>query len=802
MTYLLMQTFLLLLSAYFFGAFVACVVKRWLQGAAAGYASQPALAGAQGAPSMARSAERGVERDFVDRPPMAPRLAPEPAIPPPAPRPPVREPRVERQPAPPPPPAFKPRSFEPVQPKIDILPRPAPRPAPKVADVMRFDRALWGPELNENMPRVAICEIRPAVFKLVTGPALPWPPKKTAFEIGAEEAAAATAAAAIAAAEIEQQSAAAAAAKQAAAKALAPPAPARAPGMSSALASAAAAAIAAAKSAAASIAPPQAEAPKEKEHEPRVKDAVANSAVKADVTKPEPSSSATPEPDLVKGPDVVKKTDAAKSAVAAEPKKPEPAKETGSAIKDSLPSPSTPNPAPAPAVTVKSEAANPAPSPTPTPGPAQPVTNSTGAALAAAAAAAMTAATTAAAAAAAAAKAATSSVAKPVEPAAAPISDGDDLQRIRAIDAKAEQGLKSLGVLRFEDIANWTSDDIDLFDQELNFAGRIDREQWIEQAQILAKGGETYYSRNRATAAKATAATPAATASPAVSASAPASSSAPVTAKTDAAKIETAPAAGTPIAADAGAPASVSAVPVPVPAPATVAVTPTPTPPEPAKPVSSPTPAPPSPDAKAASSNPPAVVPPDVVPAPKPPAPLGRSVSELASAAAAAIAAASASVTRGIRPIEPISPLSKADPNLVMPTRLADAIKEQGGKVQGGKDKSANDAVPVQRSDPEQPVAKASAPRAADDAGGDDLKRIRGVGVLIEKRLNGLGVTRYDHIANWTSGDIDRISRKLDFQGRIERENWVEQARILSSGGHTEFSRRVDRGEVETSKDS
>ncbi|MEQ1651881.1 MAG: hypothetical protein ABL897_05280, partial [Hyphomicrobium sp.] len=84
----------------------------------------------------------------------------------------------------------------------------------------------------------------------------------------------------------------------------------------------------------------------------------------------------------------------------------------------------------------------------------------------------------------------------------------------------------------------------------------------------------------------------------------------------------------------------------------------------------------------------------------------------------------------------------------------------------------------------------------------DDLKRIRGVGVLIEKRLNAKGVTSYSQIANWTTSDIDKISQDLDFKGRIERENWIEQARILSSGGHTEFSRRVDRGDVETSRDT
>jgi predicted flap endonuclease-1-like 5' DNA nuclease len=82
----------------------------------------------------------------------------------------------------------------------------------------------------------------------------------------------------------------------------------------------------------------------------------------------------------------------------------------------------------------------------------------------------------------------------------------------------------------------------------------------------------------------------------------------------------------------------------------------------------------------------------------------------------------------------------------------------------------------------------------------DDLKRIRGTGVLIEKKLNSLGVTRYDQIARWTNLDIERISQVLDFKGRIERENWVEQASILAAGGITEFARRLDREEVEAAR--
>ena len=166
-----------------------------------------------------------------------------------------------------------------------------------------------------------------------------------------------------------------------------------------------------------------------------------------------------------------------------------------------------------------------------------------------------------------------------------------------------------------------------------------------------------------------------------------------------------------------------------------------------------------------------------------------RSVTEMANAAAAAIAAASASVTRGLRPIEPISPLSKANPNVSRPARLQDALKEQDIRP------------PAASSKPDFNHLRSVKSEALRSAQFDDLKRIRGVGMLIEKRLHSMGITSYDQIAEWTSADIDRISQTLDFKGRVEREAWIEQARILSSGGETEFSRRIDRGDVDSSRE-
>ena len=92
------------------------------------------------------------------------------------------------------------------------------------------------------------------------------------------------------------------------------------------------------------------------------------------------------------------------------------------------------------------------------------------------------------------------------------------------------------------------------------------------------------------------------------------------------------------------------------------------------------------------------------------------------------------------------------------------------------------------------------AARSVRSAVPEDLKRIRGIGVLIEKKLNSMGITNYEQVANWSASDIERVSQVLDFKGRIERENWVEQARILAAGGQTEFSRRADRGDLDPAR--
>ena len=84
----------------------------------------------------------------------------------------------------------------------------------------------------------------------------------------------------------------------------------------------------------------------------------------------------------------------------------------------------------------------------------------------------------------------------------------------------------------------------------------------------------------------------------------------------------------------------------------------------------------------------------------------------------------------------------------------------------------------------------------------DNLTRIKGIGIKIEQTLNELGIFHFDQIAQWNEKHIAWIEKHLDFPGRIVREKWVEQAKILASGQDTEFSKRVEAGEVATSKKS
>jgi predicted flap endonuclease-1-like 5' DNA nuclease len=246
----------------------------------------------------------------------------------------------------------------------------------------------------------------------------------------------------------------------------------------------------------------------------------------------------------------------------------------------------------------------------------------------------------------------------------------DDLLRIRGIDAQIERLLSERGVSRYSQIAHWSAADVARLESQIGVAGRIARENWIEQAQILSRGGDTAYSREY---------------------------------DRDAKRAKEAPESEY------------------------------------------------ERDAERAKESP-----------------------------------------------ESMHDADEGDGD-------ERAVPPGQGRRSSPTDLRSLRSVRSEAYRFPEPGPQAAQRVAAQDkvlrsARRDDLKRIRGIGVLIEKKLNSMGIVAYEQIANWTAEDIDRVSQSLDFKGRIERENWVEQARILASGGATEFARRVDRGEAGTSR--
>ncbi|WP_295445815.1 hypothetical protein [Sphingorhabdus sp. EL138] len=82
-------------------------------------------------------------------------------------------------------------------------------------------------------------------------------------------------------------------------------------------------------------------------------------------------------------------------------------------------------------------------------------------------------------------KAPKAKAAKPTSPSSIP----DNLELIKGLGPKVNNLLKGLGVTSFAQVANWTAADVADIDAKLGaFAGRITRDNWIDQAQLLAAG--------------------------------------------------------------------------------------------------------------------------------------------------------------------------------------------------------------------------------------------------------------------------------------------------------------------------
>ena len=115
-------------------------------------------------------------------------------------------------------------------------------------------------------------------------------------------------------------------------------------------------------------------------------------------------------------------------------------------------------------------------------------------------------------------------------------------------------------------------------------------------------------------------------------------------------------------------------------------------------------------------------------------------------------------------------PVAEETPQPVVPETVFPKVRAQrtAKPAPVPKAKAAPAKAPV------RPVAKAA------KAGTGDLKQIAGIGPKLEQVLQGMGIATLADIAGWTDADVARVDAELGFDGRIARDDWVGQAKILT----------------------
>ncbi|TJW83001.1 MAG: NADH-quinone oxidoreductase subunit E, partial [Mesorhizobium sp.] len=119
-------------------------------------------------------------------------------------------------------------------------------------------------------------------------------------------------------------------------------------------------------------------------------------------------------------------------------------------------------------------------------------------------------------------------------------------------------------------------------------------------------------------------------------------------------------------------------------------------------------------------------------------------------------------------------------------------------KSRSGPITKAEPASAFKSPETKQPATKTAKPSLEDKnrpagierpATVDDLKLISGVGPKIEGTLNSLGIFTFAQVAAWKKAEREWVDGYLNFRGRIERDDWVKQAKALAKGGVAEYIR-------------
>jgi predicted flap endonuclease-1-like 5' DNA nuclease len=92
-------------------------------------------------------------------------------------------------------------------------------------------------------------------------------------------------------------------------------------------------------------------------------------------------------------------------------------------------------------------------------------------------------------------------------------------------------------------------------------------------------------------------------------------------------------------------------------------------------------------------------------------------------------------------------------------------------------EEAAEETLPPPSDQPRRKPPVLSSPR---DGAPDDLTLIEGVSALQQSTFYSIGVYHFDQIAAWTPENVAWVDHYLRLRGRIEEEDWIEQATSLA----------------------
>lgn len=145
----------------------------------------------------------------------------------------------------------------------------------------------------------------------------------------------------------------------------------------------------------------------------------------------------------------------------------------------------------------------------------------------------------------------------------------------------------------------------------------------------------------------------------------------------------------------------------------------------------------------------------------------------------------------------PAKPVTETPPARTAPAMAMEEPVALVSKPERSKGKAAAIA------EPPSPAGRQARPKgieAARSGKADNLQRISGVGPKNEKTLHRLGFFHFDQIAAWTAGEIAWVDDHLKFNGRILREEWTAQAKLLADGKEDEFRKLYGTGGLRNKK--